>query len=314
MIATGTWRRPTREAWFRERKNELWTAREMFSDPLSKMLFDECLVLRLTNHSHFFFPKQHFLDTLFINSDKDFCVPDMPSELLGMRLRELSVEVRLPFHENKHVNVVTCKETTAIHNSYRQYFIEREGCKLYPQAAETVFDCGACIGDTAAIMAAIVGASGCVHLFEPDALHITLCKYQAKINPILSDAFVVVNKAVGNCSRSVDANLVASSKVDPGRPADYQVSSISLDDYVEKAKLHRVDYIKMDIEGAEQVAIHGAESTIRKFRPKLAVAVYHNDDDLWQIPMLIKTVLPQYRLFFDHHSPYEWESFVYACV
>jgi hypothetical protein len=74
----------------------------------------------------------------------------------------------------------------------------------------------------------------------------------------------------------------------------------------------KIDYIKMDIEGAESAALHGAMNILKKLKPKLAISVYHKDSDLWELPHLIKSINPDYRLFFSHHSPISWESVIYA--
>jgi hypothetical protein len=78
------------------------------------------------------------------------------------------------------------------------------------------------------------------------------------------------------------------------------ISVTSLDSFVEKEKIPKVDFIKLDIEGAERNALNGMEMTIRQFKPKLAVCVYHRYDDIIVIPQFIKTLHPGYRLFLDH--------------
>lgn len=73
-------------------------------------------------------------------------------------------------------------------------------------------------------------------------------------------------------------------------------------------------YIKMDIEGAEMAALEGARKTIAKFRPKLAISIYHEDDDLWKIPFYIKKQYPWYRLFIRHYTSVTTETVLYATV
>jgi len=46
-------------------------------------------------------------------------------------------------------------------------------------------------------------------------------------------------------------------------------------------------YLKMDIEGAELEALHGARRTIEGHRPSLAICLYHRPEHLWQIPLLV---------------------------
>ena len=71
-------------------------------------------------------------------------------------------------------------------------------------------------------------------------------------------------------------------------------------------------FIKMDIEGAELEALRGAESIIRKQRPKLAICVYHKPEDIWTIPMYILSLQNDYRLFLRHYSFGDTETVLYA--
>lgn len=73
-----------------------------------------------------------------------------------------------------------------------------------------------------------------------------------------------------------------------------------------------VTFIKMDIEGAEYEAIKGAEQTIKKCRPKLAISIYHNDEDIWELPQLIMDIHPDYKLYLRHYSIAQAETVLYA--
>ena len=56
-----------------------------------------------------------------------------------------------------------------------------------------------------------------------------------------------------------------------------------------------IDFLKMDIEGAEVKALMGAKNLIAKFKPKMAISVYHNSSDLKLIPDLITKIVPEYK-------------------
>lgn len=64
----------------------------------------------------------------------------------------------------------------------------------------------------------------------------------------------------------------------------------------------RVDFIKMDIEGAEGDAIAGMEECIRKWHPTLAVCVYHQPDDFWKLPGKILAIRDDYSLYMRHYG------------
>jgi FkbM family methyltransferase len=79
-------------------------------------------------------------------------------------------------------------------------------------------------------------------------------------------------------------------------------------------KTEKVTYIKMDIEGAEPKALLGAEEVIRRCKPKMAVCVYHKPEHLWEIPLYLKKIVPEYKIFFRHHTPLEYETVCYAII
>ena len=77
----------------------------------------------------------------------------------------------------------------------------------------------------------------------------------------------------------------------------------------------RATTIKMDIEGSELEALKGARETICRDKPKLVVCIYHKPEDLWEIPLYIKSLNPEYRLYIRHHSKqYPCEMVLYAVM
>lgn len=71
-------------------------------------------------------------------------------------------------------------------------------------------------------------------------------------------------------------------------------------------------YIKFDVEGAELSAISGAEKTLRFFKPKLNIAAYHKNSDIFSIPLKIKEINSEYKVYMRHH-PYipAWDTNYY---
>jgi len=74
----------------------------------------------------------------------------------------------------------------------------------------------------------------------------------------------------------------------------------------------RASYIKMNIEGAEIDALHGARKTIGRWMPKLAISVYHRPSDLWRIPQLVRHLSPRYQLYMRQHDGGVIETVLYA--
>lgn len=124
-----------------------------------------------------------------------------------------------------------------------------------------------------------------------------------------ADKFVLENKGVSGETGVIQyGEYDEGSKMEDGGTQIGEV--IALDDYFVDRGL--VSFIKMDIEGAEMQALRGANKTISKYRPKMAICIYHSPRDLWEIPLHIKTNWPDYDIFIRHHTDLLNETVCYA--
>ena len=103
-----------------------------------------------------------------------------------------------------------------------------------------------------------------------------------------------------------------SSRVSETTDAAFPSIPIEVDTIENILKERRVTYISMDIEGAEHNAILGAEKTIKRWRPKMAVCVYHKREDLFDLLLLLKSFDPQYKFYIRHYSDNQTETVLYA--
>lgn len=72
-------------------------------------------------------------------------------------------------------------------------------------------------------------------------------------------------------------------------------------------------FLKLDVEGAEREALIGASHTLRRFFPKLNIAAYHRNEDLFALPLLVHQLCPAYELFLRHHPAVPaWDTNLYA--
>ena len=129
-----------------------------------------------------------------------------------------------------------------------------------------VIDIGANIGYYTTLLASLVGEHGKVYAFEPDTENFELLNRNIAANGFKN--VVVENLAVSETSRDIllfysgdkgDQRIYDSSD---GRQS-MKIKATSIDDYFANIN-HSIDFIKMDIQGAEGLALQGMEKTIRK--------------------------------------------------
>lgn len=71
-------------------------------------------------------------------------------------------------------------------------------------------------------------------------------------------------------------------------------------------------FLKLDVEGHELASLQGAEQTILECRPRIAVCVYHRDDDLLTIPAYLKSLNPDYNIGLRHCNQVRFDTICFA--
>jgi FkbM family methyltransferase len=82
-------------------------------------------------------------------------------------------------------------------------------------------------------------------------------------------------------------------------------------DTIDNIIKERVDFIKLDIEGAEQSAINGTRNTIKQYKPILAICIYHKAEDWYKIPQKVLEIEPNYDLYLRHYMEGIFETVLY---
>lgn len=177
---------------------------------------------------------------------------------------------------------------------------------------DIVIDCGGATGDTALYFASKKAKKVFVYEFIPSNLEIM--KSNIELNPELKNNIEIVPNSVWSVS-DLEMSYFddgPSSKVDGASVYDKKVKTKSIDDLKKNKNIEKVDFIKMDIEGAEMEALKGAAKSISEDKPKLAICVYHKKDDLVTIPNYIKSLNSGYEFYFDYYTDIGWEAVLYA--
>ena len=198
-----------------------------------------------------------------------------------------------------------------------QYAYKLKGINVIDaEEGDTVLDLGACWGDTALYFSHKVGDNGKVYSFEFIPENINIFNINIDLNPNLASRIQLIPNPVSNTSEQ----LIHYKDIGPSSRVELQgfegqtgtALTISIDDFVSSNSIDKVDFIKMDIEGAEPKALEGAIETIKKFRPKLAIAIYHSMDDFVTIPNWILNLNLDYEIFIGHYTIHAEETICFA--
>jgi len=196
-----------------------------------------------------------------------------------------------------------CKQST-----FEEYFHPA----VKPKQGDTIIDGGAWTGDTAEAIGRTLDGKCNIYSFEPEE-HSYRNLQEKIVSENLLDCAYPVNLGLWSETTTLrfDTSRKHSSQHKVSESGACQIRVTSIDEFALDRNIE-IDLIKMDIEGSEIEALRGARETIQTFGPRLQICSYHNFDDLWEIPILIKELFPDYRLYLGHHSQNLFDTIVYA--
>lgn len=184
------------------------------------------------------------------------------------------------------------------------------------EKGDVVLDIGGCWGDTALYFADKVSDTGKVYSFEFIPGNIELHNMNTSLNPHLKKQIALIENPVSDISNQEiyyrDNGPASRLSLTPFDGQTGLTQTISIDDFVAKNNIEKIDFIKMDIEGAEPMALRGAINTIKTFKPKLAIAIYHSMDDFVNIPEWILSLGLGYKLHVGHYKIHAEETILFA--
>lgn len=183
--------------------------------------------------------------------------------------------------------------------------------ELFELGQDEVFvDCGAFDGDSLDLFIRKRAHSFRQAIaFEPDPENFAQLKKRVESLPCGTRERIVLHQAAsGKRDEQVlmDVGKGVSSKVGTGTCA---VDCVALDSALEGLP---VSFIKMDIEGAELATLEGARRIVQKNAPILAISAYHQQSDLWNIPLAIHDINPNYSFHLRPHVLDGWDLVCYA--
>jgi len=144
-----------------------------------------------------------------------------------------------------------------------------------------------------------------IYAFEPNLENYIACK--KRLEKCNVDCEVI--QAGLWSEKTILAFEVMGSGSNINATGTVKVPVVSIDEIVGDNK---ITFIKMDIEGSELEALKGAAKTIKKNKPRMAICLYHKPEDIIDIPLYIKELVPEYKLYIRHYYPYLFDTVLYA--
>lgn len=199
----------------------------------------------------------------------------------------------------------------------QQYsYQQAEQHAIEARSGDVVIDGGGCWGDTALYFAQKVGNKGKVYCFEFSPENKQILHQNLQKNPLLARGIEVISHALWDKSdRSLNytESGPGTKVLENNNEIDHSnVLTMSIDDFVERYDVTRVDFIKLDIEGAELATLEGATKVLKAYRPKLAVAIYHHLEDWITIPQFLHSLNLGYRFYIGHFTIHLEETVLFA--
>lgn len=161
---------------------------------------------------------------------------------------------------------------------------------------ETFVDVGSFDGQTSLEFAKRAPDFERIIAFEPSAVNRPVV--EERLRALGADRITVYPNGLGAEATTLRFDSQAGSSSRASDTGDTEIAVVTLD----SLEIPSATFMKMDIEGGEVGALEGALNTIARFRPRLAISVYHRADDLWRIPEAVDKAGVEYDLYLRHYT------------
>jgi len=145
-----------------------------------------------------------------------------------------------------------------------------------------------------------------IFAFEPDEKNFR--KIVTYINKIKDPRINVFKLGLGDKRNTLNFTNEGNLQSKVVEFSGIKINIVPIDKYINEG----FSYIKLDIEGFEKKALVGSKKTIKKYKPKLVICAYHNLNDLWELPMLIKMINSGYKIYLRHYTNFLMDTICYA--
>lgn len=147
-----------------------------------------------------------------------------------------------------------------------------------------------------------------IYAFEPDLIN--LPKVEKQVENMRLKNVDIIPAGMWNCKDILRFQSQGTIKSKLDERGDVEVNVVAVDDVIND----KVTFIKMDIEGSELKALQGAKNTIKKYKPNLAICIYHKPEDIIDIPDYLHFLVPEYKFYIRHYSMNSAETVLYAVI
>ncbi len=251
----------------------------------------------------------------FADTFLPFLLHDRPSRVYENREQVLAAESLWADETSRaiyraHVTWYATGDTSAMPPRPKENtYFPADLFSIAPQ--EVVVDCGAFDGDTIRqVLSRSSGSFGAIHAIEGDP--VSLGRLQESLRELpetCREKVHVYHFAI--CARRMTLRFEATggdgSKICTA--GGVEVEGVPIDELFAHTP---ITMLKMDIEGAEYEALLGARKTLQRDRPILAICVYHTQNDIWRIPLLMRELLPDHRLYLRAYEGDGFQTVAYA--
>jgi FkbM family methyltransferase len=286
-----------------ENADAFHAARGLLADEASRDLFDRLVLYRLLGHLHVKLPAKGRRRPV----PPEWKVDDTGD--IGM-FGPLSI-FSVPY-KGSEIWVKCGTSNVAATFLSGQYYFDRDGVRIAPEPGDYVIDGGGCLGDTALAFAADVGANGHVYTFDPMLRHCEIMREAFQMNSDLASHIDLFDVGLANADSTRDASHSSATAINFGARLEAGLPTRTIDGLVNANEIKRIDFIKLDVEGSELAALQGAQNSLKRWRPKLAISLYHRPEDFFSLSLWLASLELGYSFFLDHHSIHNEETVLYS--